>query len=118
MKYIKKLNINFDDWEEYSSNHILDNFFHQTKFDKCKDNNYQDFYVNSLLINKESINDIENYLYNNNLKIKWRSNDNLIDGIKRYFETYEEISLVLGKDNRIYNSSLHNKCYNELDFRK
>jgi len=117
MKYIKKLNIDFNNWEELNNNnYILDKFFHQTKYNGCY--SYKSFYINSLLINENSINDIENYLYNNELKFNWESGNELIYGIKKYLKNNKEIVLVLRKNKKIFRTSFNNKCYIEIDFRK
>jgi len=117
MKYIKKLNINFDDWEEVNNDdNILDKFFHQNKYTKC--NNYVLSYLNSLLINKESIPYIKQYLIDKNLKVKWSSGSNLITLLKHFFNYNKEIYLVLGENNKMYKTLLYDKCYNVIDFRK
>jgi len=115
MKYIKQLKIDFNDWDNIDyPNDLLDKFFNQDEFNKCD----QTYYLYNLIINKESIPYIKQYIIDNNIGIRWASGDNLLRGINYYFKEYNYIVLVLSKHNKIFKTDINNICYNQLDFRK
>jgi len=116
MKYIKELNIDFNDWDYIDNNYQekLDKFFKQTEYSECGR-----YYLYMLLINKNSLSYIEQYLKYNKLKIIWSSGDELIKLSKFYFyvKFTKQLNLTIRRDDhRIYFNFI-NDCYKIIDFR-
>jgi len=119
MKYIKELNIDFNNWEEIEddTNIILDTFFFRNPIGNNCDELY--FRQYSLLITINSLPYIDRYLEKKELNITWQSGDNLIDLSKKYLNnSSKEINLVLNEKRKILQGGVYSNCYNILDFRK
>jgi len=116
MKYIKELNIDFNNWENYDTGDFdkLDKFFKQTEYSECGR-----YYLYMLLINKNSLSYIEQYLKYNKLKIIWASGDELIKLSKFYFhdEFTKQLNLTIRKDDHRIYFNFNNGCYKIIDFR-
>jgi len=91
MKYIKKLNINFDDWDEYNyETNDLNNFFYFNKFIKNPTlPNNSTVGLNRIKINKKNWNIFCNFINYNNINIYWINSNRHIQ-CNSYNEIAEE----------------------------
>jgi len=94
MEYIKKLNINFNNWDEIEYSNI--EYFLSTYYKKC----------NCVLeITRFNYNHFLNYLKENNIKYKAASGININIIIDVLLNTYNKIYIYLKKDKN--NNSKH-----------
>jgi len=114
MKYIKKLNIDFNDWENYDNEDFdkLDKFFKQTKILFSYRKKY------GLYINKKSVPYIIDYLKNNNMNLRWTNDMVFIDHLFDVINIYGNIILYLNNDMKVMYSSNDNLNKNIIKFLK
>jgi len=110
MKYIKRLNINFDEWDEIDNDNNLVNFFHQEDLEWIKLRHLEFlFKPYIILVDRNGYNNFVNYVRDNNYDIVWSSgnlpNEKDINN-KGLFDDYNFIYLMIGKYHNYYVNNL------------
>jgi len=118
MKYIKRLNIDFNDWDYIDNDYQekLDKFIKNNKFVYLRNNKF--IGINRLKVNEKGWYIFCNYVKLNKLNVKWMTYDKILKNDYNYQIKSKYVYVYLTRDRRIFIRPIQMKKnnLNEYDF--